>query len=368
MSEAKERNFLVGIFGENFDHRQLIGQALGAPGTKSDILFFNRLNEEAGHVFCAMTPIDYPDKIKPFLQVLKISDIHLLVIDLELGLNATVGEILIGMDLYHQLFKTECLVVLAGISSKNKWKLEQIENEVENILNSTSLKGTEIFKLNDKEDYETLKQKIVELGLRLPDPELEMAPYSKILIDHVFPVKGIGTVILGIVKRGSINTRQLVELIGYEGPSAGKKIIIRSIQKHDREFKVAHEGDRVGLALKGNISPNDISRDNIIVSQGRFKHEKEIKAKVYLNQFYKPKEGKIKPGDGIQYHSFVELKGSPFKFSQGDNLIPGESGILTLNFDKSLVHDGSGLKGIIADLNRFENKLRILGYYIQVLD
>ena len=366
MSEAKERNFLIGIFGENFDHRQLIGQALGAPGTKSDILFFNRLNEEAGHVFCAMTPIDYPDKIRPFLQVLKISNIHLLVIDLELGLNATVGEILVGMDLYHQLFKTECLVIIAGINSKTKWKLKQIESEIEKILNSTSLKGTEIFNLIGKEDYENLKQKIVELGLNLPEPELEIAPYSKILIDHVFPVKGIGTVILGIVKRGLINTRQMVELIGYEGP--GKKIIIRSIQKHDRDFKMAYEGDRVGLALKGNISPEDISRDNIIVSQGKFETENEIRAKVYLNKFYKPKEGIIKPGDGIQYHSFVELKGSPFKFSQGEKLIPGKTGVVTLNFEKSLVHDGTGLKGIIADLNRFENKLRILGYYIQVLD
>ena len=366
MSEAKERNFLIGIFGENFGHRQLIGQALGAPGTKSDILFFNRLNEEAGHVFCAMTPIDYPDKIKPFLHVLKISNIHLLVIDLELGLNAAVGEILVGMDLFHQLFKTECLVIIAGINSKTEWKLKQVESEIENILNSTSLTGTEIFKLILKEDYENLKQKIVELGLKLPEPELEIAPYSKVLIDHVFPVKGIGTVILGIVKRGLINTRQMVELIGYEGP--GKKIIIRSIQKHDRDFKMAYEGDRVGLALKGNISSEDISRDNIIVSQGKFEQEKEIKAKVYLNQFYKPKEGKISPGDGIQYHSFVELKGTPFKFSKGEKLSPGKSGIVTLNFEKSLVHDGSGLKGIIADLNRFENKLRILGYYIQVLD
>ena len=366
MSEAKERNFLIGIFGEAKEKNLLIGQALGAPGTKSDILFFNRLNEEAGHVFCAMTPIDYPDKIKPFIQVLKISNIHLLVIDLEVGLNAAVGEVLIGMDLFHQLFKTECLVIIAGINSKTEWKLKQVESEIEKILNSTSLAGTEIFKLILKEDYENLKQKIVELGLKLPEPELEIAPYSKVLIDHVFPVKGIGTVILGIVKRGLFNVRQMVELIGYEGP--GKKIIIRSIQKHDRDFKMAYEGDRVGLALKGNISHEDISRDNIIVSQGKFKQEKEIKAKVYLNQFYKPKEGKINPGDGIQYHSFVELKGSPFKFSQGEKISPGKSGVVTLNFEKSLVHDGSGLKGIIADLNRFENKLRILGYYVQLMD
>ncbi|GAH95372.1 unnamed protein product, partial [marine sediment metagenome] len=38
-----------------------------------------------------------------------------------------------------------------------------------------------------------------------------------------------------------------------------------------------------------------------------------------------------KPGDGVQYHSFVELKVSPFKFSQGEKISPGKSGIVTLN-------------------------------------
>ncbi len=366
MSEGKERNFLVGIFGENFEHRKLIGQALGAPGTKSDILFFNRLDAGEGHVFCAMTPVDYPDKVRPLLQILKISNIHLLVIDIEVGLNAAIGETLVGIDLFHQLYETKCLVVISGINSKTEWKLEDVEKKIVGILNTTSLKGSEIFKLRNKEDYESLKQKVIEFGESLPEPEMEAAPYSKVLIDHVFPVKGIGTVILGLVKRGTINANQMVEITGYEG--ANKKIIVRSIQKHDRDFKMAYEGDRVGLALKGNISPDDVSRDNIIVSQGKFKQENQIKANVFINQFFKPKTGKITPGDGMQYHGLVELKSSPFKFSEGEELVPGKQGVATLTFDKSLVHDGSGLKGIIADLNRFDNKLRILGYFIQIID
>ena len=366
MSEGKENNFLVGLFGQNFELRQLIGQALGAPGTKSDILFFNRLEAEVGHVFCAMTPVDYPDKLKPLLQILKITNIHLLVIDLDIGLNAAIGEILIGIDLFHQLYETKCLVVISNINSKTEWKLEDVEKKIIGILDTTSLKGSELFKIRNKEDYESLKQKVVEFGLDLPEPEMEAAPYSKVLIDHVFPVKGIGTVILGLVKRGTINVNQMVEIIGYEG--FNKKIIIRSIQKHDRNFKMAYEGDRVGLALKGNISPDDVSRNNIIVSQGKFKQEKKIKATVFINQFFKPKTGTITPGDGTQYHGIVELKSSPFKFSEGEVLVPGKQRVATLTFDKSLVHDGSGLKGIIVDLNRFDDKLRILGYFIQIIE
>ncbi|MHA1149321.1 MAG: EF-Tu/IF-2/RF-3 family GTPase [Promethearchaeota archaeon] len=365
MSEVKERNFIIGIFGENYKQRKLLGQALGSPGTKSDIQFFNRLDGQLGHVFCSMTPIDYPDKIKPFLQVLAISDIHVLNIDLEIGLNAVIGESIVGIELMHELRKTKVLIVISGINSKTEWKLSELKKKLKVIIDTTNIKDSEIFEIKEKEDYNIFKKKIVKLGLGLPNSKGEEDPYLKILVDHVFPVKGIGTVILGVVKRGIIKTGQMVEIVGYEGPS--KKVIIRNIQKHDRDFKEAFIGDRVGLALKGNISPSDLSRDNIITLPNIFQHEKRIRAKVYINLFYKPKKGKIKPGESTQYHGIVEIKSSPMKITEGEELIPGNSGIVSLEFDKTLVHDGSGLKGIITEMNRFENKLRIIGWFSQII-
>jgi len=344
MSEVVERNFIVGILGDNFDINNLIGQALGSPGTKSDILFYNRLDVSLNQVFCGLTPIDYPEKIKPLLQTLAISNIHILVIDLNVGLNASIG----------------------GINSKSEWRLPEIRKKLEAILKGTSLNDTEIFELKIKEDYKNLKKKIIDLGIKLLEKEPNSEENTKILIDHVFPVKGIGTVILGIVKQGKVQSGQMLEIVGYE--AAVKKVIIRSIQKHDRTFKVAYEGDRVGLALKGNISPHDVSRDNLLVSPGVFKQELEIKAKVFINQYYAPKGGIIKPGDGVQYYGLVGLKLSPLKFIEGQELTPGKSGIVKIHFDKTVVHDAEGLKGIITELNRFNNKLRIVGYFLQTED
>ncbi|TFG29181.1 MAG: hypothetical protein EU532_03670 [Promethearchaeota archaeon] len=365
MSQIKEQNFLIGIFGDNFDQCNLVGQALGAPGTKSDILFYNRLDANLGQVFCALTPVDYPEKIKPLLQILTITNIYLLVIDLESGLNAAIGEILVGMDLFHQLFKKKSLVVIANINSKTEWKLDQIKKRLNDILNTISIKGTTIFELRDKSDFDILKTKIIEVGYDLNENNNENQSYTQIFIDHSFPVKGIGTVILGVVKKGIVNTSQMLELVGYEG--VGKKVLIRNIQKHDRNFKNAFEGDRVGLALKGNISPGDISRDNMLVSQGIFKQEKEIEANVFINPFYKPKGGIIKPEDSIQYHAIVNLKLSSMKFIEGDELKPDKNGKDKILFDKWLFHDGSGLKGVITELNKFENKSRIVGWFTQLL-
>lgn len=363
MSEEKEHTFVVGIFGSNYEERNLIGQALGAPDTKSDIQLFGRLDANLGYVFTALTPVDYPERLKPFLQCLRISDIHILVINLEAGLTAETGEILVGMELMHEIFGTKALILISGISSKTEWNLLETRKKITNILNTTSLKQAETLELREKEDYDSLKKKIIEIGLDHLKTEREDKSYLKILVDHVFPVKGIGTVILGMVREGVVNAGQMVEILGYEGPS--KKVIVRSIQKHDRDFKQASKGDRVGLALKGNITPKDIGRDNIIVTPGQFKQEKEINANVYISPFYKPKEGVLKTSDSMKFHGIVELKTSPLKFSEVDQLVPGEKSVAHISFDRPLVHDGSGLKGLIIELNRFEKKLRIVGWFAQ---
>ena len=363
MNEVAEKNFVVGILGDNFDINNLIGQSLGSPGTKSDILFYNRLDQTLNHVFCGLTPLEYPEKIKPLLQTLAISNIHILAIDLNIGLNASVGEILVGMDIFSKLYRTKVLVVIAGINSSTEWKLQETRKKIKAILETTNLKNAQIFELRAKQDYENLKRIIVELGNEFLQRTSVNEENTEVLVDHVFPVKGIGTVILGIVKQGEVHSGQMLEITGYE--SAVKKVIIRSIQKHDRTFKVAYEGDRVGLALKGNISPKEISRDNIIVTPGVFKQEKEIDAEIFVSQFYKPKSGMIKSNNGVQYYGLIKLKLSPFKFIEGQNIAPGRSGIMKILFDKSAYHNGEGLKGIITELNRFENKLRIVGYFQQ---
>lgn len=365
MTQVEEQNFVVGIFGDKFELQQLIGQSLGAPGTKSDLLFFNRLDTTLNHVFCAITPVDYPEKIKPFLQALSISNIHVLVVDLENGLNATIGETLVGLDLYHSLFNTKVLAILDGINSKTEWKLPEIKAKLRTILKTTSLDDTDIIEIRHKEDYDKLKMKIIELGSEIKETQSANGIKTKVLIDHVFPVKGIGTVILGVVKEGDISAGQMVEIIGHE--DINKKVIIRSIQKHDREFKNAQVGDRVGLALKGNISPEDISRSNIIASQGKFVNENKIDALVYINKFYVPNGGAVKPSDGVQYFGMVDLKISPLKFESGEKIKPGKSGNVVIQFDKKLYHDGSGLKGIITELNKFDGKLRIIGHFQQII-
>ncbi|GAH76406.1 unnamed protein product [marine sediment metagenome] len=146
MNEIAEKNFVVGILGDNFDINNLIGQSLGSPGTKSDILFYNRLDQTLNQVFCGLTPLDYPEKIKPLLQTLAISNIHILAIELNIGLNASVGEILVGMDIFSKLYRTKVLVVIAGINSNTEWKLPETRKKIRTILESTNFEKRSNFR------------------------------------------------------------------------------------------------------------------------------------------------------------------------------------------------------------------------------
>ncbi|TFF97370.1 MAG: hypothetical protein EU547_04505 [Promethearchaeota archaeon] len=358
-----ERSFNVGILGENQDLNTLIGQVFGAPGMRSDLQFFNRLDTPLKQVFCAVTPIDYPDKIKPLLQTLMLTDIYVLVLDMNTGLNPTVGELLIGIDLFNQMFNKKTIITINNIEG-NQWKLSNEINKLKKIIKTTSLDGCDILELKNKTDFEDLKKKAGNLGISLLDREKEpeVPTYTKLLIDHVFPVKGIGPVALAIIKKGILKRGEMLELVGNN--TTPKKIIVKNIQKQDRNLDVAYKNDRVGIALKG-VKPNEVNRDFILTSPNILKKESEIEAKVYINKFFNPKEGKITPGKEKQYYGLVDLRLSPLKFMDGDEILAGNSGNLKMKFDKPLFHDGTGLKGIVTELNKFENKNRIVGYFEQ---
>ncbi|TXT55491.1 MAG: Elongation factor Tu [Promethearchaeota archaeon] len=361
-----EESFNVGIIGENPELNNILGQAFGAPGTRSDLQFYNRLDQTLGYIFFAITPIDYPDKIKPLLQTLAMTDIYILVIDLEIGLNSVIGELLMAMDHFCRLYQRDSLIIIANITSKNEWKLAQTIKRLRKILETTYFPHLKIIPINNKGVIGNLKKEVVNIGLDLFNRKINIEDHSllKILIDHAFPVKGVGTVALGIVKEGILKKGQMVEIVGYN--SVMKKTIVRSIQKQDRNFPEAYRNERVGLVLKG-IKPNEIDRNNLLAIPGTFKEENEILVEFTMNEFYKPKGGKISSDNRTQFFAIEDTRLTSMRFVDGTDLYPGISTKSKIVFDKPLYHNGSGLKGIITERNKFEKKLRIIGYFKQIV-
>jgi selenocysteine-specific translation elongation factor len=78
-------------------------------------------------------------------------------------------------------------------------------------------------------------------------------------IDKAFPVKGIGTVALGVVTRGVVKQHDKL----YH--TSGKQILVRSLQSQDEDVTSADAGTRVGISLK-DIEEREIGKGDLLTS------------------------------------------------------------------------------------------------------
>lgn len=74
-------------------------------------------------------------------------------------------------------------------------------------------------------------------------------------------MKGIGTVILGVIRQGTVKTYDQLNIL----PS-GKSILVKSIQMHDDPVNESKSPARVGLAIKG-VAADEISRGDVLCSE-----------------------------------------------------------------------------------------------------
>jgi selenocysteine-specific elongation factor len=104
-----------------------------------------------------------------------------------------------------------------------------------------------------------------ELGARVP---LRPAyPATRLPVDRVFSLKGIGTVVTGTLWSGSISAEDTVAILPppvRRGMGDLVDVRVRSVQVHDREVAEARGGQRVALNLTG-IEREEVARGQWVV-------------------------------------------------------------------------------------------------------
>ena len=98
-------------------------------------------------------------------------------------------------------------------------------------------------------------------------------------VDNYFNVKSVGTVVLSVIKGGSIKKYDKLMI----QPMA-KEVIIKGIQSQDRDIDAASAGMRVGLNLKG-IEDDEIKRGSVICSDSIVK--KNVNIEYSKNKYSK---------------------------------------------------------------------------------
>ena len=95
------------------------------------------------------------------------------------------------------------------------------------------------------------------------ESEREDAP-SRLYVDRVFTLRGIGTVATGTLWSGRITAGAVLRA----EPTA-RDVRVRSVQVHDREVDTAEAGQRVAVALPG-IERNELRRGDVLVEPGAY--------------------------------------------------------------------------------------------------
>ncbi len=112
-------------------------------------------------------------------------------------------------------------------------------------------------------------------------PPISKEGKTKIVIDHCFDVKGVGTVVLGKVLQGKLKQYDNLKLF----PS-GQDVMIKSIQMHDDPVEEATSPARVGLSVKG-VKVDEVNRGDYLCEDTSQNIQTEIKLDFKQNPFYK---------------------------------------------------------------------------------
>src|SRR5213596_1307384 len=90
----------------------------------------------------------------------------------------------------------------------------------------------------------------------------ETAAATRLFVDRVFSLRGIGTVVTGTLWSGSLGEGDELRL-----EPAESEVRVRSVQVHDEPVEAAEAGQRVALALPG-IERSAVRRGDALVAPG----------------------------------------------------------------------------------------------------
>jgi len=229
-----------------------LAKDFGKKGTATDITIYDK--KESDTLRTWTLPTSFPDKIQPLFQAISMGEYVILHVS---KLDKFTGEQIIALD----------------VLGKKKGILYHTFDVDRNTLISM-IKGTvvEQYKIIESEN---LKKEIDQLEPISTDGK------TKIMIDHCFDVKGVGTVILGKVVQGKVKQYDNLKLF-----PKGADVLVKSIQMHDDTVEEAVSPARVGLAVKG-VTPDDIQRGDILCLPDTVLISQEIELDYVQNKFFK---------------------------------------------------------------------------------
>jgi len=321
------------IVGGERSGRTDLAAALGKKGTESDIVLYNFMKGD--HILAAIDPAGYPKSPRPLVNAVNMADVIVFCVDAA-GLDASAGECIILLDL---LRPKHGLVAITKADTSNQFALDELKNKIQALTKGTALEGWEILAISTKkhEGIDHLKDLLFELDDRLKEEHKALNDRPvRISIDHHFNVTGIGCVILGYVKQGTVNVHDKLTVYPLK-----QEAEVRSIQTNDIDVKAAPTGSRVGIALKG-VQSKDLDRGFVLATAESVGDQFALRATTARFK------GELRAGDKV--HVYTGLQSSPAvvqQVSENGGAVeatkPGKQYNITIKADKEIAYSPGDL-------------------------
>jgi selenocysteine-specific translation elongation factor len=283
-----------------------VAKELGKKGTASDVTLYNAVRDE--HAVTLVEPTQFPEKFPPLVTALGMGDFCLLVIP---ELNRAVAETIATVD----VVDVPTTVVMGASVG---------EEELVRALKGSRLERAERRPL----DLPQLRSLVDGWTAPVVDGP------TTVPIDHSFPVKGVGTVALGVVRRGTLRAHDELRLWPTE-----RSVEVRSIQVHDIDRKDASCGERVGVALRG-VEADEISRGQTLAPAGSLSTGTTVRGgPLTRSRYYR---GDVRAG--AQLHLMVGIQSAPASLDE-----VGASGV-TMTADRPVAY-APGQPAFVLDLS-----------------
>jgi selenocysteine-specific translation elongation factor len=285
-----------------------IADELGKKGSSSNITLYDRKSSDRISTF--VVPSSFPEKVQSLVQSIALAEHAILNVK---SVDKSLGEQIVALD-------------SAGMTT-GFILAEGMEDDVRRIVQGTVL-----------ENYKFVTLDEMKRAIDSTEPARMEGP-AKILIDASFDVKGVGAVLLGVVRRGVAKKHAELELM----PGA-KSVSVRSIQMHDDDVESADAPARVGLAVKG-VEAKDVERGDVIAEKKSLKSSSEIKIKFVKSKFYR---GEI--NSSSTFHLCVGLQIKPVKIAGA------EKDEISVSSERPLAYE-SGEVCVLVDLNSQSSRI-----------
>ena len=153
-------------------------------------------------------------------------------------------------------------------------------------------------------------------------------------IEGVQSISGRGTVVTGLIERGTVKLGEEVEIVGY---GETRKSVVTSIETYRKILEQGQAGDNVGCLLRG-IDKEAVLRGQVLSRPGGAKPHKTFRAEVYV----------LTKDEGGRHTPFFRNYRPQFYFRTADvtgtvqlgngveMVMPGDNAELTIELNKAI--------------------------------